>query len=150
MTSIQREITEGSFTFHFSQMEDPRIERNKRYPIVEILFLVICGSICGAESWRDYELFGNAKIDYLKKYFPFEQGIPSKSTIALVFSMICPKQFKQCFMEWVRSIQSRIKGVLAIDGKTLRHSFDREGNQSAIHMVADFLQTGLGERSSLI
>lgn len=128
----------GSFVEHFSKIEEPRIERHKLYPLIEIIFLVVCGSICGAESWRDYVLFGKAKLDYLRKYFAFEHGIPSKSTLALVFSMLKPDTFKTCFISWVQSMQASIDGVIAIDGKTVRHSFDNAANESAIHMVSAF------------
>jgi predicted transposase YbfD/YdcC len=75
---------ENSFSLFevFKDMEDPRIKRHKLYPLEEILFVTICAMICGSESWRDIHDFGNTKIDFLRQYMKFENGIPSKSTIA--------------------------------------------------------------------
>ena len=68
------------FLCHFDALEDPRIDRKKLYPLTEILFVVICASICGAQSWRDFVTFGEEKLDYLRRFLPFENGIPSKNT----------------------------------------------------------------------
>ena len=69
-----------AFESHFGVLNDPRIKRSKLYPLTEILFVVLCGTICGAESWRDFVLFGKEKAEFLRQYFPFENGIPSKNT----------------------------------------------------------------------
>ena len=123
---------------HFSNLKDPRINRKKLYPLMEIIFVVLCGSICGAESWRDFVIFGNGKVEFLRQYFHFKNGIPSKNTFARVFSALCPEAFKSCFIEWVKSLQENLKDIIAIDGKTLRGSFDTTKGQSAIHMVSAF------------
>ena len=123
---------------HFSNLKDPRINRKKLYPLMEIIFVVLCGSICGAESWHDFVIFGNGKVEFLRQYFHFKNGIPSKNTFACVFSALCPEAFKSCFIEWVKSLQENLKNIIAIDGKTLRGSFDTTKGQSAIHMVSVF------------
>ena len=122
----------------FSNLRDPRISRKKLYPLTEILFVVLCGAICGAESWRDYVLFGKEKLDFLREHFPFTNGIPSKNTFARVFGSLDPECFKACFIDWVKSLQSVLSGVIAIDGKTLRGSFDTASSSAAIHMVSAF------------
>lgn len=104
----------------------------------EILFVVLCGSVCGAESWRDFVEYGNAKIDFLKQYFPFEAGVPCKNTFARLFSALNPQAFKSCFIEWVKTLQPLLKGVVAIDGKRLCNSANAEDGLSAIHMVTAF------------
>jgi hypothetical protein len=68
------------FQEHFGKMTDPRVERTKRYPLGEIFFVMLCGSICGAESWRDFVMFGVDKLDFLREYFPFKEGIPCMKT----------------------------------------------------------------------
>ena len=78
------------FDVYFSTLPDPRISRKKLYPLIEILFVVLCGSICGAESWRDFVLFGESKIDLLKEYYPFSNGIACKDTFARVFAVLDP------------------------------------------------------------
>jgi len=123
---------------HFSGLEDPRIDRQKLHSLPDILFIAFCGAICGAESWRDFVDFGESKIDFLRKYTPLENGIPSKNTFNRVISSLDPEQFKDCFAKWVESFQRTLGRVIAIDGKTLRRSFDTAAGSSAIHMVSAF------------
>lgn len=122
----------------FAVLKDRRINRKKLYPLVEILFIVLCGSVCGAESWRDYVLFGKEKLEFFRKYFPFVHGVPSKNTFARLFYILDPEEFKVCFVSWIQSLQKVLNEVIAIDGKTLRDSFDTASATSAIHMVSAF------------
>ena len=104
----------------------------------------MCGTICGANSWRDYVEFGKSKLSYLEKFSDFANGIPSKNTFARVFATLDSDCFKACFISWVQSLQNHVPGVIAIDGKTLKRSFDKANAQSAIHMVSAFAsETGL-------
>ncbi len=127
-----------AFLHHFDPLEDPRIDRKKLYPLDEILLTILCGSICGAQSWRDFVIFGEEKQDFLHQFLPYENGIPSKNTFSRVLSSLSPVQFKACFVEWVRSFQTALGDIVAIDGTTLRKSFDKATEQSAIHMVSAF------------
>lgn len=126
------------FQEHFGKMTDPRVERTKLYPLGEILFVMLCGSICGAESWRDFVLFGQDKLDFLREYFPFEEGIPCKNTFARVSAALEPEQFRTCFIAWAASLQTVPGEVIAIDGKTLCNSVDASSSTAAIHMVSAF------------
>jgi predicted transposase YbfD/YdcC len=128
----------SGFESHFGVLNDPRIERSKLYPLSEILFVVLTGSICGAESWRDFVLFGKEKLDFMRQHYPFEHGIPSKNTFARVLAALDTEAFKQCFIEWVKSLQTILNEVIAIDGKTLCNSIDKVCGTSAIHMVSAF------------
>lgn len=126
------------FQEHFGKMTDPRVERSKLYPLEEILFVLLCGSICGAESWRDFVMFGQEKLDFLREYFPFSAGIPCKNTFARVCAALEPEQFRACFIAWAASLQ-RVPGeVIAIDGKTLCNSAGAGAGAAAIHMVSAF------------
>jgi len=127
-----------SFESCFNELQDPRVDRTKYYPLVEILFVVLCGSICGAESWRDFVHFGEERLDFLKNYYEFKNGIPSKNTFARVFAALDSDVFKKCFIEWVKSLQELLNEVIAIDGKTLCGSADSSTGRSAIHMVSAF------------
>ena len=127
-----------AFLNHFDALPDPRIDRKKLYPLNEILLVVLCASVCGAQSWRDFVTFGEEKLDYLREFLPFSQGIPCKNTFARVMSSLEPSHFKACFIKWIQSLQLALKEVIAIDGKTLRKSFDTAEEQSAIHMVSAF------------
>ena len=122
---------------HFSQIEDPRIERSKRHKLIDILTIAILAVICGADSWVGMESFGQAKLKWLKRVLELPNGIPSHDTFARVFAQLNPEQFQQCFLEWVRSLVHLSDGeIIAIDGRTLRQSDDPADGKAAIHMVS--------------
>ena len=119
---------------HFSELGDPR-EDNKRHKLIDIITIVLCASICGAEKWDDIETFGRAKESWFRRYLELPHGIPSHDTLARVFSLLDPEQFNRCFLSWIRSINPRHEQeIINIDGKTLRRSHG-EG-KSAIHMIS--------------
>jgi len=134
---MEKRISE-EFEECFEELEDPRIERKKLYPLHEILFIVLCGSICGAESWRDFVLFGQEKLIFLREHFAFLEGIPSKNTFARVLAALDPAVFRGCFIQWAKGLQKILDEVIAIDGKTLCNSHEPMTGQSAIHMVSAF------------
>ena len=126
-----------TFIENFSQLEDPRIERQKLYPLIEIVFLVVCAKICGAESFREYVRFGQAKITLLQERLPFVKGIPSKATLSRVFTLINPELLKGCFIGWMKTLYvSVMDDIIPIDGKTLRGS--HQSGEGAIHMVSAY------------
>ena len=122
---------------HFSELEDPRIERTKRHKLIDIITITICAVICGADGWNDIELYGNCKYKWLKKFQERTNGIPSHDTFARVFSLLNPEQLQQCFLKWIESISRITFGeIVAIDGKTLRRSYDKSKDKPAIHIEA--------------
>lgn len=122
---------------HFSDLPDPRIERTKLHKLADILTIAICAVICGAEGWTDIELFGKSKESWFKTFLELPNGIPSHDTFGRVISALDPVAFERCFQSWVQSLAGSSGGkLIAIDGKTLRHSFDRANNKAAIHMVS--------------
>jgi len=149
---------EMDFLDIFGRLDDPRIERKKLHPMPEILLLTLCAVICGAESWDDIEVFGKAKLLFLRQYLPYESGIPSDDTLRRFFRAIDTTQFQRLFVEWIRAwLNPEVAGkVVAIDGKTLRGSHD--GGQSPIHLVSAFAseagivlgQVKTGEKSNEI
>jgi predicted transposase YbfD/YdcC len=121
----------------FSSLEDPRIERHKRHKLLDIVILTICAVISGAEGWEAIEGFGKEKHDGLRQWIALENGIPSHDCIARVISRIEPDKMTGCFMAWAHSVVERVLGeVVAIDGKTARHSYDRKNRLGAIHRVS--------------
>lgn len=122
---------------HFETLEDPRIERTRRYPLIEIIFLIISATISGCEGWKSIRDFGLLKLDWLREFLPYENGIPVDDTLARVMRKLDTKQFAHCFTRWMQSVVETTEGdIIAIDGKTLRHSYDKASSQSAIHMVS--------------
>jgi predicted transposase YbfD/YdcC len=121
----------------FSTIEDPRVERNKRHKLLDIIILTIFAVISGADGWEAIEQFGEEKQEWLKKWIALENGIPSHDCIARVIARILPAKMTECFIAWTRSVAEITDGeVVAIDGKTARHSYDRKKNLGAIHMVS--------------
>jgi predicted transposase YbfD/YdcC len=128
----------------FGSLPDPRIDRTKRYDLIEIIFLTICAVLSGFETWEEIEDFGNEKLPWLQHYLPYEQGIPSHDTINRVMSMINHKIFEECFMNWATMGLVLPGGTqISIDGKKLRGSATKKqqqtsrenGGKQAIHTV---------------
>jgi len=126
------------FIDFFKEIPDHRVERCKLHSVEEILLVTFCGMIAGCDSWNDLELFGKTKLKYLKKYYPYKNGVPSDDTLRRFFRVLDPKIFESCFIKWVRSFQLDLADkIVAIDGKTSRRSFD--GDSKAMHLVSAFV-----------
>lgn len=127
----------GGLREHFSKLEDPRIDRKKLYSLQDIIVIAVCAVICGAENWVDIENFGNARIEWFKKFMELPNGIPSHDTFGRVFGLLQAEAFEACFYDWVQAVNQITKGqVIAIDGKELRHSFDSLLGKKAIYLVS--------------
>jgi len=122
---------------HFKDLEDPRVEYLVNHYLLDIIGLTICAVICGADTWVEIETYGRAKEEWLRQFLALPNGIPSHDTIARLFAALNPDALQNCFLCWVRSVAQLSAGeIIAIDGKTLRHSYDTGGNKGAIHMVS--------------
>jgi predicted transposase YbfD/YdcC len=121
---------------HFTEIEDPRVERTKRHKLLDIIVIAICGMICGAEGWVEIEEFGKEKEEWLKSILDLPNGIPSHDTFGRVFARLDPVKFEDCFFQWVQSLSETIAGVIAIDGKTLPRTHDDAHGKKALHMVS--------------
>ena len=122
--------------------EDPRIERTKRHQLIDVITIAICAVICGADSWVAIETYGQAKKEWLKRFLELPNGIPSHDTFARIFASINPQKFQECFLSWIKSIAVLTDGeVIAIDGKNLKHSYDRKAGNRAISMVSAWAGT---------
>jgi len=121
----------------FKSLKDPRIRRNRKHNLLDIIILSILAVLCGAESYDSIALFGRENFDFLKQFLELKNGIPSHDTINRVFQLLDPRQFEHCFMSWAQGLKddSIIEQVIAIDGKTARGSKDSFHHQSALHAV---------------
>ena len=129
----------AAFTQFFSELEDPRQTTKIEYPFFDVVFLTVCAAIGGAQGWEDIELFGEAHLEWLQRNGLFSNGLPVHDTIARIISRIQPEQFQNAFVLWMQATSERTDGeLIAIDGKTLRSSYDRNSRQSTIHMVSAF------------
>ncbi len=122
---------------HFATVEDPRIERTKEHLLLNMIAITICAVICGADSWVEIENYGNAKREWLEQFLALPNGIPSHDTFGRVFARIKPEQLQASFLNWIEAVSQVTQGqIIAIDGKTLRHSYNSSESKAAIHMVS--------------
>ena len=121
----------------FEDFDDPRREHGRLHSLWDIIALTICGMICGCNEVYEIQEYGKSKIDFLRTFLDLENGIPSHDTIGRVFSMLDPKAFRDCFAAWVESLAQSFEGRhIAIDGKTLRHSYEK--GERPLHLVSAF------------
>jgi predicted transposase YbfD/YdcC len=128
----------SSFVDYFAALPDPRVERTRLHGLLDILVIAVCAVICGAEGWEDIEEFGRAKEPWLRERLglALPHGIPSHDTFRRVFARLDPTAFRRAFLAWATRLREKHPGeVLALDGKTLRHSFDTETGQAPLHLV---------------
>lgn len=127
----------GKISEHFENVTDPRVNRGANYPLLEMVFVALCGAICDCNSWVDIATFGEAKLAWFRKFLAFEQGIPSHDTFTEVFARLDSLEFYAGLESWAHDIARSLKGeTVAFDGKTLRGSFDAASNKSALHSVS--------------
>jgi predicted transposase YbfD/YdcC len=127
----------GRITEYFGKVRDPRIGNATRHKLIDIIVIAVCAVICGANSWAEVELFGKSKSGWLKTFLELPHGIPSHDTFGRVFALIDPEEFRNSFLEWVKTIRRLTRTeAIAIDGKQLHGSKDAAKGQSAIDLVS--------------
>ena len=122
------------FVACFAQITDPR-QDNARHNLHEILMIALCTMLCGGEDCSDMALFGEAKEPFLRQFLTLAHGIPSHDTFSRVFRLLDPTAFAACFTRFMQRFADNLADVVALDGKTLRRSFDRAAGQSPLHML---------------
>ncbi|MFV8423387.1 ISAs1 family transposase, partial [Vibrio parahaemolyticus] len=128
-----------AFSLYFAVIQDPRQSAKVTYPLFDVLFLTVCATIAGMDGWEDIEEFGEAHLDWFQDKGLFKEGLPVHDTIARVVSSIDPLEFQQCFLSWMKAVRASSEGdIIAIDGKVLRSSYNRDDRKSTIHMVSAF------------
>ena len=122
---------------YFSGLPDPRHHRGRRHRFDELIVIAILAVICATDNWQEVAQFARAKRKWLKTFLELPHGIPSHDTFGRVFAAIQPEAFERCFGAWIQTLaEVRTGELIAIDGKTLRRSFDRTSDKAAIHMVS--------------
>lgn len=124
------------FLASFDALDDPRQQAKVLYPLPEILLLCLCAVLGGADSWVEVALYGQQKLEFLRRFLPFAHGVPSHDQLGNVFARLDAQQFQSCFIAWVERFTAAVRGVVAVDGKTLRRSLDRAAEQGPIHMIS--------------
>jgi len=134
---------------YFAELKDPRMNRTRKHELPDMIAIAICALICGADGWTQVEQFARCKLKWFRTFLHLPNGIPSHDTFGRVFARLDPDAFERCFVRWVRSLAADdATPLVAIDGKTLRRSFDNAAGAEAIHMISAYCrdnQTVLGQ-----
>jgi len=128
------------------EIPDPRRGNAQRHELLDILAIALVASVCGAESCVDFAEFAEDREALLKEFLSLKNGLPSHDTFSRVFRLLDPAAFARSFEFFLDDLGAAGDGVLAIDGKTLRRSFDRAAGRSALHVVTAF---GTGARVAI-
>jgi len=126
------------FLRHFEDLPDPRQRGKVIYPLDEVLLLCLLAVLAGAETFCDIARFGEKKLPLLRRFREFRDGTPSHDHLGDIFATLDAERFQRCFVAWVAALTGAPAGVIAIDGKTARRSFEKKAGKAAIHMVSAF------------
>lgn len=127
----------AAFQEHFQDLNDPRVERTRKHPLINIVFIAVCGVLSGANSFAAIAEFGCDRRSWFARYLDLTNGIPSDDTFARVLARLDPAAFEKCLLGWIQAVQGQSANrLIAIDGKTLRGSYNRRDGKAAIHMVS--------------
>jgi DDE_Tnp_1-associated/Transposase DDE domain len=132
-------LSPSAFQDHFATLTDPRCPAapNSRHLLMDILIIAVCAVISGAEGWEDIEEYGKAQAEWFADLLDLPHGIPGHDTFRRVLSRLAPEELPRGFIAWTNALSEASGGdIVSIDGKTLRHSFDRATSTAAIHMVS--------------
>ena len=121
---------------HFTELTDPR-RREVTYPLINVVVMAVCAVLCGADDFVAIAKFARTKRDWLARFLDLSSGIPSHDRFNAIFAALKPAEFEKGLLSWITALHEITAGqVIAIDGKTLRRSFDAASSKAAIHMVS--------------
>jgi predicted transposase YbfD/YdcC len=120
----------------FEGLNDPRTGNAGLHDLHELLFIALCAVLSGGQGATDMARFAAAKEPFLRGFLKLGNGLPSHDTFSRLFRLLDPEQFRAVFQRFMARFSETVQGVIAIDGKVLRRSFDRTSNKSALHMVS--------------
>lgn len=128
----------GTFLDLCCGLEEYRVPGMVTYPLAEIVFAAFIGVMCSGDDWEDIALIAAEKVDFLRRYLPYADGVAPEQTMRRCFAHLDSTGFQERFTQWVMGLVGRLRGVIAIDGKTLRRTKDVPKNQKALHLVSAF------------
>jgi predicted transposase YbfD/YdcC len=123
---------------HFSAVSDAREEWRVAYPLAEVLLLTVSGTIASCDDYEDIVEWGEAHLDFLRRFLPYHHGIPCADWLRVLMNRIDPDLFSACFMAWAQELRADAPALIALDGKTSRRSHDRGAGRAALHLVSAF------------
>jgi hypothetical protein len=128
--------TPVSILDQFAALRDPRQTWRVVYPLPEILLLVLCATLSGMEDFVEIRLWGEQRLGFLRRFLPYERGLPAHDTLNDVMNAVDPDLFKTCFTNWVEALRDGEGDIIAIDGKTSRRSHARAKGRDPLHLVS--------------
>lgn len=129
-------VTTARIEDHFEDLTDPR-RREGTYPLVNIVVIALCAVVSGADDFVAIARWAETKKDWLAKFLDMSTGIPSHDRFNMIIGALRPPEFEKCLLSWITALHEISDGqVIAIDGKTLRRSFDAASSKAPIHMVS--------------
>jgi predicted transposase YbfD/YdcC len=127
----------ATFHHHFRDLTDPRVVRTRKHPLINITFIAVCGVLSGANSFAAVHEFGTDRRTWLARFLDLSSGIPCEDTFRRVLARLDPAAFEKALMAWMQAVQEgTAQRLVAVDGKTLRGSYNRQDGKAAIHMVS--------------
>jgi predicted transposase YbfD/YdcC len=133
---MSRKETLEQFGSCWEGLEDPRSGNAALHDFHELLMIALCCVLCGGQGAVDMAVFAEAKEPFLRSFLTLANGLPSHDTFSRLFRNLDPDQFRDSFQRFMAQFSEPLQGVVAIDGKVLRRSFDRASGKSALHMVS--------------
>src|SRR5208283_909580 len=127
-----------AFLGYFKDLPDHRQRGKVVYPLDEVLLLSLLAVLAGAETFVDIARFGDKKLDLLRRFRPYRDGTPAHDHLGDIFATLDAGAFQRCFVAWVAALTKTPAEIIAIDGKTLRRSYQKKGSKEPIHMVSAF------------
>jgi predicted transposase YbfD/YdcC len=121
---------------HFSALDDPRQAAKVLYALPEIVLLLLCATLAGADDFVEMQLWGKQNLSFLRRFRPYAHGIPSHDTLSEVMRALDPALFKACFASWVEGLREAEPDIVAIDGKTARRTHARRRGREPLHLVS--------------
>ena len=134
---MSRRETLDQFGACWEGLDDPRrCGHATLHDFHELLMIALCAVLCGGQGAVDMAEFAEAREPFLRSFLTLTNGVPSHDTFSRLFRNLDPDQFRDSFQRFMAQFSEQLKGVVAIDGKVLRRSFDRASGKSALHMVS--------------
>ena len=133
---MDRPATGPSLLDHFAALEDPRQRAKVLYPLPEILLLLLCATLAGADDVTEVGIWGGENLAFLRRLLPYRHGIPSHDTLGEVIAALDPALFKSCFACWVEGLRAAEPDIIAVDGKTSRRTHARGKGRDPLHLVS--------------
>ena len=124
---------------HFSQVTDPRVNRGTNYDLVEMIFIALTATMCGAQGWADIERFAMVKFEWFERFIPLDKGVASHDTLGRVFARLDTADFLTAMHGWVDEFAGSQRGKrVAIDGQVVRGLYDIAAGQSPLHLMTAY------------